>query len=158
VGNIPANIDPAVLKTLFQTYGKIESIRILSHKNCGFINFERQEDAVKARKHLQNKEILGAGTGTVRIGFARAPTEEQEEEEAEPPKAIKNTKSNTDRNTGATDSNQLATVIMMASMMMNASRQNTTSDTSRTKTLSCERKFIMQQLGHEGVLTEGKPG
>jgi hypothetical protein len=41
---------------------------------------------------------------------------------------------------------------------MNASRQNTTSDTSRTKTLSCERKFIMQQLGHEGVLTEGKSG
>ncbi|KAI8969164.1 hypothetical protein BDF20DRAFT_916543 [Mycotypha africana] len=74
VGNIPSNISPAVLRSVFQVFGSIESIRILSHKNCGFVNFERQEDAVRARKQMQNKEILGTGTGTVRIGFARAPT------------------------------------------------------------------------------------
>ncbi|KAI8888050.1 ARM repeat-containing protein [Backusella circina FSU 941] len=166
VGNIPANIDTAVLKAIFQTYGKIESIRILSHKNCGFINFERQEDAVKARKHLQNKEILGAGTGTVRIGFARAPTKEEEqqqqqEEAAEAQKASNNNNNSNNnsissKDSAVTDSKQRATVIMMASMMMDASRQNTTSstDTSRTKTLASERKFMMQQLGYKGALTE----
>lgn len=74
VGNIPANINPSLLRSLFQSFGSIESIRILSHKNCGFVNFERQEDAVRARKQMQNKEILGPGTGTVRVGFAKAPT------------------------------------------------------------------------------------
>ncbi|KAL7317523.1 hypothetical protein PS15m_003868 [Mucor circinelloides] len=79
VGNIPANINPAILRSLFQSFGAIESIRILSHKNCGFVNFERQEDAVRARKQMQNKEILGPGTGTVRIGFAKAPTNSPDE-------------------------------------------------------------------------------
>ncbi|CAO3617139.1 unnamed protein product [Cunninghamella echinulata] len=77
VGNIPSNINTAILHAIFQAFGPIESIRVLSHKNCGFINFEHQEDAVLARKHLQNKEILGPGTGTVRIGFAKAPTAEE---------------------------------------------------------------------------------
>jgi RNA recognition motif-containing protein len=67
-------MNPAVLRSIFQSFGSIESIRILSHKNCGFVNFERQEDAVRARKQMQNKEILGPGTGTVRVGFAKAPT------------------------------------------------------------------------------------
>lgn len=49
-------------------------MRVLSHKNCGFINFVHQEDAVRARKNLQNKEILGPGSGTVRIGFAKTPS------------------------------------------------------------------------------------
>lgn len=79
VGNIPANINPSALKSLFQSFGVIESIRILSHKNCGFVNFERQEDAVRARKFLQNKELLGLGSGTVRIGFAKAPTNHSDE-------------------------------------------------------------------------------
>lgn len=51
----------------------IESIRVLTHKNCGFINFFHQEDAIKAKKALQNKEIMGPGTGTVRIGYAKVP-------------------------------------------------------------------------------------
>ncbi|ORX49053.1 ARM repeat-containing protein [Hesseltinella vesiculosa] len=76
VGNIPTNTNATMLQGVFQNFGRIESIRILSHKNCGFINFEHQEDAVLARKTLQNKEILGPGSGTVRIGFAKAPTAE----------------------------------------------------------------------------------
>ncbi|KAI8993655.1 armadillo-type protein, partial [Pilobolus umbonatus] len=82
VGNIPANMNPNILRAIFQQYGPIDSIRVLSHKNCGFVNFIYQEDAVRARKNLQNKEILGPGTGTVRIGFARAP---DESDEANPP-------------------------------------------------------------------------
>jgi hypothetical protein len=63
-----------LLQAIFQAFGPIESVRVLSHKNCGFINFVHQEDAVRARKNLQNKEILGPGSGTVRIGFAKAPS------------------------------------------------------------------------------------
>ncbi|KAI8977307.1 hypothetical protein BDF20DRAFT_874074 [Mycotypha africana] len=81
VGNIPANMNANVLRNIFGTFGVIESVRVLSHKNCGFINFEHQEDAVRARKALQNKEILGAGTGTVRIGFAKVPSPNASNEE-----------------------------------------------------------------------------
>ncbi|KAI8331181.1 hypothetical protein BC941DRAFT_403933 [Chlamydoabsidia padenii] len=76
VGNIPSNINIAILQAIFQAFGPIESVRVLSHKNCGFVNFVHQEDAVRARKNLQNKEILGPGSGTVRIGFAKAPSAE----------------------------------------------------------------------------------
>lgn len=84
VGNIPANINPAILRTIFQAFGAIESVRVLSHKNCGFINFDHQEDAVRARKTLQNKEILGVGTGAVRIGFAKVPPNNPDEAEEIP--------------------------------------------------------------------------
>ncbi|KAL9540028.1 hypothetical protein MBANPS3_009919 [Mucor bainieri] len=84
VGNIPANMNPAILRTIFQAFGAIESVRVLSHKNCGFINFDHQEDAVRARKSLQNKEILGPGTGAVRIGFAKVPPNNPDEAEEIP--------------------------------------------------------------------------
>lgn len=46
---------------------------MLTHKNCGFVNFESLEDAVRAKKALQNTEIMGPNTGAVRIGFAKVP-------------------------------------------------------------------------------------
>lgn len=77
-------MNPAILRTIFQAFGAIESVRVLSHKNCGFINFDHQEDAVRARKSLQNKEILGPGTGAVRIGFAKVPPNNPDEAEEIP--------------------------------------------------------------------------
>ncbi|GAA5795519.1 hypothetical protein HPULCUR_000877 [Helicostylum pulchrum] len=174
VGNIPANINPAVLRSLFQSFGVIESIRILSHKNCGFVNFERQEDAVRARKVLQNKELLGLGSGVVRIGFAKAPTNNPDEviqdvvisgntitsypapplrsQQSAPPVQQENT-------------TQWATAMLMASMLMNASAASKKDDTSSPQSsnncspsvsttlshhqrLASERKLIMQQLGY----------
>ncbi|CEP16485.1 hypothetical protein [Parasitella parasitica] len=73
VGNIPSSTNPANLLSLFETFGAIESVRILPGKNCAFVNFERQQDAVIARKQLQYKKILGSGTAAVRIGFAKVP-------------------------------------------------------------------------------------
>ncbi|CAO0801667.1 unnamed protein product [Mucor circinelloides] len=73
VGNIPIHTTQTTLGSVFSPFGMIESIRVLTHKNCGFINFFHQEDAIKAKKALQNKEIMGPGTGTVRIGFAKVP-------------------------------------------------------------------------------------
>ncbi|KAI7905310.1 armadillo-type protein [Cokeromyces recurvatus] len=73
VGNIPINTTQASLGSIFASFGMIESIRVLSHKNCGFINFIHQEDAIRAKKSLHNKEIMGPGTGLVKIGFAKVP-------------------------------------------------------------------------------------
>jgi RNA recognition motif-containing protein len=200
VGNIPANINPAVLRSLFQSFGHIESIRILSHKNCGFVNFERQEDAVRARKSLQNKEILGPGTGTVRIGFAKAPANNPDEviqdvvisgntitsypapplpsslENQTPSSQQLQEQLNNNSEVPASNTTQWATVLLMASMMMNAStaRQqesggttppplsNIPSPSSSTQLqpnyhrLASERKLIMQQLGYEPSVEEGK--
>jgi hypothetical protein len=62
-----------MLRTIFSTFGVIESARILAHKNCGFVNFDNQEDAVRAKKALHNVEIMGPGTGAVRVGYAKVP-------------------------------------------------------------------------------------
>ncbi|KAI9204361.1 uncharacterized protein BJ171DRAFT_474986 [Polychytrium aggregatum] len=70
IGNISPSTDPAELEALFTQYGPIESARVLTHKNCGFVNFERVEDAVEARKRMNGKEIGGF---VVRIGFAKVP-------------------------------------------------------------------------------------
>jgi len=39
-----------------------------------FVNFERLDDAVAARKALSGREILGVEVGPVRIGFAKVPS------------------------------------------------------------------------------------
>ena len=171
MGNIPANINPAVLRSLFQSFGNIESIRILSHKNCGFVNFERQEDAVHARKALQNKEILGLGSGTVRIGFAKAPAHNPDEVIQDVvisgntitsyplPNKRPTQKVSTTENAAESNTTQWATVLLMASMMMNASsatkqpdqQESTTSNATQSNytQLANERNQIMQQLGYE---------
>ncbi|KAI7853056.1 hypothetical protein BDC45DRAFT_174934 [Circinella umbellata] len=74
IGNIPSSTTYSMLFSLFSPFGAIESVRVLTHKNCGFVNFELQEDAVRAKKMLQGKELLGPATGTVRIGFAKVPS------------------------------------------------------------------------------------
>ncbi|OBZ87455.1 Pumilio domain-containing protein C56F2.08c [Choanephora cucurbitarum] len=73
IGNIPTNTTQAALKKIFSEYGAIESVRVLTNKNCGFINFYSQEDAIKARRALHNQEIMGRNTGAVKIGFAKVP-------------------------------------------------------------------------------------
>ncbi|GAN00888.1 conserved hypothetical protein [Mucor ambiguus] len=176
VGNIPANMNPAILRTVFQAFGAIESVRVLSHKNCGFINFDHQEDAVRARKSLQNKEILGPGTGAVRIGFAKVPPNNPDEAEeipgtsghvtpplapAMPTKSNVNatphqhsaTMSSTSTATTSGSENyqtaQWATAMMMTNMMMNTSGQQQTTQPSLYTAIASERHLIMQQLGQE---------
>jgi hypothetical protein len=48
-------------------------VRILSHKNCGFINFDLVESAVASRNALLNNEIGSPEFSGVRIGFAKVP-------------------------------------------------------------------------------------
>ncbi|KAJ9632538.1 hypothetical protein H2204_007842 [Knufia peltigerae] len=73
IGSIPNSTTMSSLDAIFSRYGPIESTRVLTHKNCGFVNFETVEHAVRARQLLNGKEIF-PGAGPVRIGFAKAPT------------------------------------------------------------------------------------
>ncbi|KAJ5815451.1 hypothetical protein N7474_007228 [Penicillium riverlandense] len=72
IGSIPVSTTVTSLEAIFGMYGKIESTRVLTHKNCGFVNFERIESAVQARSLLNGKEIF-PGAGPVRIGYAKVP-------------------------------------------------------------------------------------
>ncbi|TIA89544.1 hypothetical protein E3P99_01991 [Wallemia hederae] len=73
LGSIPSTTTPATLLALFGPFGPIESARVLTHKNCGFVNYERLDDAVRARKSLNGRELLGPEIGGVRVGFAKVP-------------------------------------------------------------------------------------
>lgn len=73
IGSIPNSTTMSSLDAIFSRYGPIESTRVLTHKNCGFVNFETVEHAVRARQLLNGKEIF-PGAGPVRIGFAKAPS------------------------------------------------------------------------------------
>ena len=73
LGNIPSSTTVSSLDMIFRNFGPIESTRVLTHKNCGFVNFEKLESAVLARSKLNSKEIF-PGAGPVRIGFAKVPS------------------------------------------------------------------------------------
>lgn len=70
LGNIPTSTTTTSLQAIFAVYGKIDSARVLVHKNCGFVNFENIESAVQAKSSLNGKEIF-PGAGPVRIGYAK---------------------------------------------------------------------------------------
>ncbi|OLL22447.1 Pumilio domain-containing protein [Neolecta irregularis DAH-3] len=72
LGNIPASTTPSTLTVMFSAYGKIESARVLTHKNCGFINYMHLESAINARNQCQNREIF-PGSGPIKIGYAKEP-------------------------------------------------------------------------------------
>jgi protein JSN1 len=73
LGNIPSSTTVSSLNMIFNNFGAIESTRVLTHKNCGFVNFENTESAMTARNQLNGKEIF-PGAGPVRIGYAKVPS------------------------------------------------------------------------------------
>ncbi|KAJ2627598.1 hypothetical protein H4R22_004323 [Coemansia sp. RSA 1290] len=75
VGNIAPATTPDGLSAMFQTFGTIESARVLNHKNCGFVNFVRLEDAVRAKQAMNGKSIDGS---VIRIGYAKVPAAKSE--------------------------------------------------------------------------------
>ena len=73
IATVPQGVTQQHLETIFSQYGVIESSRVLSHKNCGFVNFVTVEDAVNARSALSGRELF-PGTGGIKIGFAKVPS------------------------------------------------------------------------------------
>lgn len=70
LGNIPSSTTPSSLTAIFGVFGHIESARVLTHKSCGFVNFDNVQSAISARQHFHNREIF-PGCGPVRIGFGK---------------------------------------------------------------------------------------
>ncbi|KXS21700.1 hypothetical protein M427DRAFT_65672 [Gonapodya prolifera JEL478] len=70
IGNLSPTVTPTDLETAFSRFGPIESARVLAHKNCGFVNFERPEDAMEARRGMHGKDFKGC---VIRISYAKVP-------------------------------------------------------------------------------------
>ncbi|KAJ3325561.1 hypothetical protein HDV06_003331 [Boothiomyces sp. JEL0866] len=70
VGNILPTTKPSDLEAIFAKYGKVESARVLTHKNCGFVNFYSLEEAMNAKNELNGQDIGGS---IVKIGYAKVP-------------------------------------------------------------------------------------
>ncbi|EPE07310.1 pumilio domain-containing protein [Ophiostoma piceae UAMH 11346] len=73
LGSIPTSTTTSTLTEIFKSHGPILSARVLTLKNCGFVNFERVESAISAKNSLNGKEIF-PGAGPVRINFAKPPS------------------------------------------------------------------------------------
>ena len=73
LGSIPTSTTVSSLEAIFGIYGKIESARVLVHKNCGFVNFEDLESAMRAKNATNGREIF-PGAGPIRIGYAKVPS------------------------------------------------------------------------------------
>ena len=70
LGNIPSSTTVSTLNAIFGQFGPIEFARVLTHKNCGFVNFENVQSAMAAKAQCNAKEIF-PGCGPVRIGYAK---------------------------------------------------------------------------------------
>ncbi|KAK3940514.1 protein JSN1 [Diplogelasinospora grovesii] len=73
LGSIPTSTTTSTLTEMFKSYGPILSARVLTHKNCGFVNFERVDSAITAKASMNGKEIF-PGAGPIRINFAKPPS------------------------------------------------------------------------------------
>ncbi|KAI1074680.1 hypothetical protein F5B20DRAFT_428115 [Whalleya microplaca] len=73
LGSIPTSTTTSTLTEMFKSYGPILSARVLTHKNCGFVNFERVDSAISAKASMNSKEIF-PGAGPIRINFAKPPS------------------------------------------------------------------------------------
>ncbi|KAK4639450.1 hypothetical protein QC761_708390 [Podospora bellae-mahoneyi] len=73
LGSIPTSTTTSTLTEMFKSYGPILSARVLTHKNCGFVNFERVDSAISAKNTMNGKEIF-PGAGPIRINFAKPPS------------------------------------------------------------------------------------
>lgn len=70
LGNVPSSATVSSLNMVFGQFGPIEFARILTHKSCGFVNFENVHSAIAAKAQLNGKELF-PGCGAVRIGYAK---------------------------------------------------------------------------------------
>ncbi|KAI8866074.1 RNA-binding domain-containing protein, partial [Ramicandelaber brevisporus] len=77
IGNISSGTTSAMLESVFGEFGAIESIRVLNLKSCAFVNFEKLEDAVRAKNAIAGKEIDGS---VVRVGYAKVVANSQQQQ------------------------------------------------------------------------------
>jgi hypothetical protein len=71
---MPMGTTQASLHALFSLFGNVESIRVLSQKNCAFVNFEDLNSANFAHEALIKNEPVVKELWGIRVGFAKSPT------------------------------------------------------------------------------------
>ena len=65
VGNIPYRLSEEELRELFEAFGTVESVKIISDKytgrskGFGFVEMPNEEEAEKAIEELNEKEVSG---------------------------------------------------------------------------------------------------
>ncbi|ORY22709.1 ARM repeat-containing protein, partial [Neocallimastix californiae] len=93
IGNIPASLSPSDLEKKFANFGSIESARLLSHKTCGFINFENLDDAIQAKEKMNGLEINGTA---IKVSYAKVPpkSESHDSDSVKSPSSPSSEKSN----------------------------------------------------------------
>lgn len=57
---------------IFSCYGHVESARILSDKECAFVNFSHVDSAVAAKNDLETRLDSKLQGATVRVGYGKA--------------------------------------------------------------------------------------
>jgi hypothetical protein len=72
IGNIDPNFTNNDLMQVFSPFGPIESLKVISDKECAFINFTRVEDAMRAREDIAERRGGRIGNTTVRVGYGKA--------------------------------------------------------------------------------------
>ncbi|KAF1822490.1 ARM repeat-containing protein, partial [Dissoconium aciculare CBS 342.82] len=70
LGSIPPSTTVSSLNVIFGPFGPIEFARVLTHKSCGFVNFENVQSAIAAKNQYNGKDIF-PGSGPIRVGFAK---------------------------------------------------------------------------------------
>jgi len=70
IGNISDEVTEEDLYLEFSQFGEIESVRLLTHKTCAFVNFMTVDDATNALHALQGREL---GNMPIKINFGKPP-------------------------------------------------------------------------------------
>ena len=52
VGNVEQSVSEFELKSAFERYGTVESVRVLRANKCAFVNFVKEEDACEAAENM----------------------------------------------------------------------------------------------------------
>ncbi len=68
IGNISPDVTESQLREKFEPFGAIESVKLLPHKNCGFVNFETIECAQRAKRELYGQYL---GDRPMKINYGR---------------------------------------------------------------------------------------
>lgn len=136
---------------MFSNFGTIESVRILTHKTCGFVNFYSPDDAARAKRTLHNKEIMGTATGLVRIGYAKVPA-------LKPSATTPTFRAATPPMDVLLEEDATAELVIEQQQPMYM-MADTASDQSLFSSAASERQFIMQEFGQDesdGPMFDGK--
>lgn len=72
VSNLPADFTEAQLRELFQQFGAINSLKREVGTPVGFVNFEKNEMAVRAIEQLHQKHTVGDKTIFVQRHFSKS--------------------------------------------------------------------------------------